>query len=147
MSVHYDCAVAAHAAIQGLSLTGLASASVYLQKVPLLSNEKAMPACTVSTYLPETMANRGTNVRDDVGYPVTVKFFYRNEQGLTSNHARITKWREAVAKAFRNQRLAGVSSVATCEVQPMLAFGPGGFSSGYDDSGLTLRFLSREVRG
>lgn len=147
-STHYHCASSVQAAIQALDLTGIADADILLQKVPLDRTDDA-PSCTVSTWMAETMVStQGTNVRDDVGYPVTVKFRAGNGGDLTSNHARMLEWRQTVAKYFRNQRLSGVDEIYTCRVEPAPVFAPGPFlSKAIDESAFVLRFMSREARG
>lgn len=154
-SVHYQCLLAAQARIQGLSLSGIASASIRVQKVPVASADLwgatktyAFPGIILSPLGTERMnPMAGTNVRDDVGYPVVVSIFDADNQSVTANHNKYLLWRQKIARAFRNQRLPGVSEIiyATVETGPILD--PAQWMQNRFHSAMTLRFTSREIRG
>ena len=144
-SLYYQCALAVVDQIQDLALTNIGN-NVVLQKVPL-ARGLTMPGCTVSTWKADSMPiTQGSNLSDDVSYPVTVTLFARNERSVTSNHARMLTWRNQIASYFRNQPLTGVPEVATCVVEPGQIFARNEFESGVDKSELTLRFYTRELR-
>ena len=148
-SVHYQCAIAVRDEIRTLKMPGLPDAQVIAQKLPWHEGED-LPACIVSTWQPETMApSKGTNLRDDIGYPVHVSFVSvgGRQEALTYKHPRMLLWRQQVARHFRNQRLTGVSEIWQCLIEPANTFLPAEFLRNVDHSQLTVRCMSREHRG
>lgn len=51
----------------------------------------------------------GTNIRDDIEYVVMVQIVDKDNDTETLNIRSYLKWQEQIAKAFRNQRVPGVS--------------------------------------
>lgn len=146
-SVHYQCALAVQSTIRSMDLDSLADANVLVQKLPVYRGD-GLPVVTLSTHMPETMRpGAGTNIRDDVGYPVHVSLVAEGKQNLTNNHARNLLWRQRILRAFRHQRLAGVDGVWTCLVEPGPTVDASWFPAGRDVSSFVLRFINREVRG
>lgn len=152
-SVHYQCLVAAQARIRGLELPGIADDSVLTRKLPLDRQigpdfKPKLPCVLLTPMGVEQMNPRaGTNVRDDVGYPVLCSILSADNQKLELTDDRELKWRERIARAFRNQRLPGVSEVYTTVVEPTSIIVPDGWLKNVWAQGLILRFISREVRG
>lgn len=148
-SVHYQCALATQTAIRNLALTGVDSDDVVVQKLPWdQKNTGTYPKIVIATAGTESMARgAGTNIRDDVGYPVIVSIFDRDEETLTSNHSRNLLWRQSIARAMRNQSVSGVTEVFDCILEPGAIVDPGWFNQNTYHSTFVLRFLSREVRG
>lgn len=150
-AVLYRCLTAARSRIQGLSLSGIANVSVVIRTAPLdrhfHSGDVALPGVVLAPVLSEQMsAAAGTNLRDDVGYPIGVFILAADNQTLTPVAAQY-KWREQIARAFRNQKLPGVSEVWSCVVEPAAITEPGAWNRNLYVSALILRFFAREVRG
>lgn len=145
--IHDQCARAAQALIQGLSLSGVSSSSVIVRKFPYHDAKiDPLPCIVISTHLP-TQHVASTNLSDDILYPVTVSFVSASNADKTINQERMLSWREAVRKAFHQKRLAGVSSVWNCQIPSSQPFDPAWFIGGMRDvSPLTLNFISREQR-
>jgi hypothetical protein len=153
-SVHERCLLAVQTGIQSLDLRGLLSASVVVQELPwardfLGANPKhALPGVIVSPWGSEQMdASQGTNLKDDVEYPVCISIVAANDQRLTAHLGRYLLWRQCMSRAFRNQPLSGVDEVLTCLVEPGQVVLPDAFLRGLYHSALLLRFVSRESRG
>lgn len=150
-AVLYRCLTGARSRIQGLALSGVANASVVIREVPnaryLQAGDVALPAVVIAPVLGEQMnPAAGTNVRDDVGYPVGVFLVAASNQNLDPV-ALNYKWREQIARAFRNQKLPGVTEVWGCAVEPSAITDPGAWEKNHFVSAMVLRFASREVRG
>lgn len=151
-AVLYRCLTGVRSRIQGLSLSGIASTSVLIREVPsdryFKSGDIALPGVVIAPVLGEQMNPLlGTNIRDDVGYPIGVFIVAASNQNLTPAAGNY-KWREQIARAFRNQRLPGVSEVWNCQVEPSAITDPGAWErANLFVSAMTLRFFSREVRG
>lgn len=156
LAVHYQCLVATQARIQGLSLSGIANGSILVQKVPVAPSDLwgaspktyQFPGILITPLGSERMAaDEGTNVRDDVGYPVVVSILDADNRHATANHARNLLWRQKIARAFRNQRLPGVSEIIRAVIEPGPVIDIAKWGENYFHSALTIRFTSREVRG
>lgn len=154
MSVHFDILTQVKNCIQALTLNGLDVANVKVVKIPwatrIFGEERSLtyPGILISPLGVEAMnATAGTNASDDVGYPVLVSIFAADQQDFEANLEDYLKWRETIARAFRNQRLDGVSGVYTCIVEPGQVMQPEAFVRNTWQSTLTLRFFSRETRG
>lgn len=142
--------VAAQSRIRSLSLTDVANASVIIQKKPANRKFAASdyPAVVIAPLGPESMiATSATNKHDDVGYPVAAIVVDNDNQDQTANRDRNLLHRERIAKAFRNQRLPGVSEVYTCQIEPGNIIDPSWFDAGVSISSMVLRFFARENRG
>lgn len=87
--------------------------------------------------------------KDDIGHPVAVCFFDKQNQDYKANLNRNTLWRQKVLSYFRYQRLAGVSPDIVYNVLP--SAGPiideGWFRQNYYFSALYFRCVSRTTRG
>jgi hypothetical protein len=90
----------------------------------------------------------GTNVRDDVEYPIQVIFLDVSDMRDNAPVERWDLWKERSERAFRNQRIAGVSEVIKCTVEPSVTMAES-LPPIYQKArfSFTLRFTSREVRG
>ena len=71
--------------------------------------------------------NRGTNIRDDVHYPVMVTILAADNQDLTTNQEQYLKWREQINRAFRNQGLSAVPEIYNVQVSPGPITSPNAF--------------------
>lgn len=132
-SVHKALAEKAASVIRGLlgsAIVGPASNSVRVRKVPYTDDfgsidpntlaiegtkKYSFPAILVCYYDLETLDPlAGTNVRDEIGYPITVAFYSPNNAAgkVASEDGDDTflRWREAVERTFAHLR--GVTSTA-----------------------------------
>ncbi len=146
---------AAQARIQTLSLSGVPSGNVLVRKVLTDRDVGAgktyqFPVIQLAPGPRESMnPTLGTTERDDVSYPVLVAMIDPDPQhNHTTNRARNLLWREKIAKAFRNQKLAGLTEIYTCAVEPSSIIHPANWlESALYTSFLVIRFTSRETRG
>jgi hypothetical protein len=150
-AVLYRCLTAVQARIQGLGLSGIANASVVIRQAPLdrhfKSGDLVLPGVVLAPVLTEQMnTTAGTNTRDDVGYPIGCFILAAGNQAIAPTAAHY-KWREQIARAFRNQKLPGVSEVWSCVVEPAAINDPGAWERNLYVSAMVLRFFAREVRG
>lgn len=155
-SVHYRCLLAAQSRIQGLTLSGIANGSILVQKVPMAldalwgASPKTyqFPGIILSPLGSEKFSHEeGSNYRDTVGYPVVVAIFDADNRSLTANHAKYLLWRQKIERAFRNQRLPGVTEIERAFIEPGPILDLGHWFANRFHSALTIRFKSYEVRG
>jgi hypothetical protein len=151
-SIHARCLAAAQARIRLLALEGLENESVVIEKVPAGRNLAAgvgLPAVVLSPHRAAMPAAAGTNSQDDVHYDVLVAIFDRDNQepSLVANLDRHLLWRQQIARAFRNQRLAGVPEIINAEVEPAEGLLDEAWKRELMASAVLLRFTSREARG
>ena len=136
--------------LKALPLGGIAEDSIILRKIP--TNREfdrgllTLPGIIVSPWRGESETG-GTNLRDDVVYPVIVDLVQKSNEDQEENLPRFLLWRERILKAFRHQRLSGVDEVMTCSVEVLSVFNTSVFAKGYDHSAIVLKFTSRELRG
>jgi hypothetical protein len=140
--------------IQGLALDGVANANIVIRKVAWdrdtgSGKAYAYPSIQLSPGVRETINSlAGTNDKDDIGYPVLVSILDLDNQNQTTNRARNLLWREKIVKAFRNQRLPGVTEVFNCVVEPnAVVHAENWLNQNLWTSFVVLRFTSREARG
>lgn len=144
----------AQTAIRALSLTGLASANVLIQKVPsILKKDLAATTpvpCVIIAPIPEGMdPNKGTNVRDDVDYNCQILMVQKSAHDQSTNFDRLLLWRESIRRKLMNSRFTVASTVTTIMrgvILPGPVFDSDSFSEGFDVSGLRLQVTSRETR-
>lgn len=161
-STHERCIDAVIRTIKNLDLEDLHTASILKSKVPVTrrfqlktgeTGRVELPGVLVAPWGAEQISpQQGTNLRDDIGYPVVVVLIQSNtrtnvEQDQSIDLSRIMLWRQTIIKAFRNQPLSGVRSVMTCTVEPQSVIGLESFFRGFDVSSVVFRFFSRETRG
>jgi hypothetical protein len=91
----------------------------------------------------------GTTSQDDVYYPMlaTIVEADNQEPTFTANLARRELWFERIARAFRNQRLAGVSEVVLITVEPSDIVDRSAWGQQLLVSAMNLKFHTREPRG
>lgn len=152
-SVHYRCMTAAQSRIQGLLLDGISNSDIIVRKMGTDRNIGVefitrYPAIILSSNgIEDQPPNAGTNIRDDVGYPVICSVIAKDQVELEKNHEKYLKWREQINRAFRGQRLPGVSEIYIGRVQPAQIADIPSWLAGKFHTSLILRFYSREVRG
>lgn len=87
------------------------------------------------------------NNRDDIGHPVRVLILDRKGRFDNTDMAKYERWRQAIWRAFHNQRLAGVIESVICKVEPYaVAEHEKGKYQGLR-VGLLIRCRTRELRG
>jgi hypothetical protein len=151
--VLYRCLLATQARIQGLALAGLPGTNILVRKIAgdrdLGSGPQPLPAVQIGPVTNEQMnAAEATNLRDTIVYPVLVAILAADNQDLVANFAQYLGWRQAIARAFRNQSLVGVDEVYQCEIRPGEIISPDAFfRKNLFCSALVLNFLAREPRG
>lgn len=140
-------------AIQALALTGVSSTNVLIQKIPRDSSSDVpaasqMPLILISPVGAESIdPTGGTNIRDQVVYPIQVLMLDRDDQSQTSNYDRYLLWRETIRQRFTNCRLSGVSEVVRVRVEASDILNPPAWTKGYFLGGLRIMVTSREERG
>lgn len=147
-AVHERCLDAVQARIQGLALSGIPSAQVYVRKVPW-TRETTFPCVQIAPIGAEKIPRAGgTNLRDDIEYPVLVVIVDKDDQKQQTNRDRDLLWRQRIIKAFRNQRLPGVSEVHQCVVEPQAINPPKDWiEQSAWVSAVRFNFVTREARG
>lgn len=151
-SVHYRCLDAVRARILLCNLEDLADASVVIRQLPsdrgFDDGTYDLPGIVISQIGVENQSpSEGTNIRDDVQYPVTITILAGGNQDLVTNQEKYLKWREQINRALRNQRLTGVDEVYKVTVTPGPITSPNAAWNNYYHSQLIIRCVSREVRG
>lgn len=96
--------------------------------------------------VPDTYVG-GNNIRDDVSYPFQVCFQDRTDARSQTNVAKWDLWREKAERAFRNQRLPGVTENWSCILEPTMVLQEIPKVYQHVVSSFTVRVVSREVRG
>ena len=137
------------AEIRALNLTDIPDSHIYLQKVPttrdFTSND--FPAILITPMgVPKINPQEGTNLRDQIEYPIGVFMVDNDNQNQTINRDKYLTWYEQIMKKFRTPRLAGVSSIVNSFVAPGAVVDQDWFQVGEYHAGLTLWFISWETR-
>ena len=141
------CLTGVQSRIQSLTLLDIPNANVVIHKAAEES-KVPKPAVIISPAGPETMVpTAGTNVRDDIFYPVFVGIVAADNRDQTTNRAKYLKWREQIARAHRNQHLPGVTEVYTMQIQTRDIVSPTWFANNLFVSAMVIQCVSREVRG
>lgn len=148
LSVYERILQAVHADIAGAILDGINSRDVVLQTSPDKISRRMI---IVAPTEPERMlagAKQGTNIRDDIDYPVTVAHIDpANRSQTQENRDRWLSWRQDVSRLFRRQHLTGVPEVRDCMVNYRNAVDTNAwFKANLCVGALVLNFTAREVR-
>ncbi len=156
--VHWQCLEGVQAVVQSMSLAGVANTSIVVRKLAADRILGALKAGTLGVPLPAVIllpdteqqdAAQGNNSLDDIVYPVLAMLIMvdNQEPTLAANLPTVLQWRERLNRAFRQQRLAGVSTIIDATVEPHTIVDPQGWAAGYFVSALCIKFTSREPRG
>jgi len=153
MSVFYDILGAVQTAIRGLSLTGVSSSNVVLLKVAA-EHKKDLPDTKYPAVLvaPSASATEkvlpGTNLRNDIVYPVTVWMVDNDNQSQSSNFDRDLIWRQKILRKFQSNISAftSITTVFDSNTQPLTIVDAPAWSKGLWISGLIINVSSRESR-
>jgi hypothetical protein len=109
-SILYQAMAAAQTKIQGLSLTGLDSTDIVLQKVLVQRDGTALP-CIILAPGPSIPQSRGTNLRDDWVRNIQVGIFAADNQDASSASLdNYLLWQEQIEHAFISQPLTITST-------------------------------------
>lgn len=144
-SVYRRILLAVQAKIRLLALSGIAQENVTVRSI---ATEQGVtyPAAIIVPQRPVTNPRGGVLGADDVQYGVIVVLLAADNHAA-DNTATYTDWLERISRAFRNQRLAGVSEVHSCEVSPGDAIDRQGWDNQRFVGLQILKFISREPRG
>jgi len=151
-SILFDILDAVRAGIQTLALPGLAAANVVVQKVP---GDRAQdlpalqfPCVLIAPHGSETTDPlAGTNLRDDVVYPVRVTILAADGGDQQFGFRQYLGWRETIRRAFHNQRL-DADLCFNVQVQPLAIVDKSAWSDRQlFASAVVLNCFSREARG
>ena len=141
--------VAVKSQIEDLALTGIVDASIYIQKVPTTRDftSSDFPAVIISPIgSPKLNTQGGTNLRDEIEYPIGIFIVDNDNQNQTSDRDQYFLWNERITKSFRTPRLTGVTSIVNSFVSPGVSVHPDWIKTGQYQSGLTVSFISWESR-
>ncbi len=150
-SLYMRCLLATQATIQSLSLAGISTDNIVLQKVPwardFTQGLREFPGILVTPSGAESMPiTAGTNQSDEVVYPVQVTILAADNAKLSEMIGTYLLWREAIAQAFRHRRLDGVNEVYDCWLQPQHVVALDASTKGLFQSSMVLQFVARELR-
>ncbi|MGQ0637319.1 MAG: hypothetical protein ACT4QC_22150 [Planctomycetaceae bacterium] len=143
---------AIRADVQALDLPGLSAANVVVQKV---AGDRAAdlpaakhPCILIAPSGAESLdAAAGTNLRDDVVYPVRVTIVAPDSRNQEERLQQYLGWRETIRRSFHNQRLTA-SLCFTVRVQPLEIVDRSAWSDkSLFVSSLVLHCYAREPRG
>ena len=137
-----------HASIVAIGLTGILDASIRIRKIPVEEPAWSFPYVMVYPISSETMnPDAGTNQSDDIGYPIGVTMVAAdNMDPSDTNLAKYLKWREDIARTFRNQRISGVAESIRSWIEPGLIREPPAWLHNRWNSRLVVRAICREPR-
>ena len=149
--VYARCLSAVFARVQSLGLGGIAAESIVLREVPwardFTQGVLDLPGIVITPEGAESASiSAGTNRRDDIGYPILVTLLAADNEQSVDNLRAVLRWREVIARAFRQQRLSDVDEVIACQVENRPVIGAEAYQKGMLQSALLLRFISREPR-
>jgi len=137
-STHKDILDAVQTAIDALSLTDCEEVAV--RAVPKDGGE-FYHGITVSPVAEQEFA--GTNTREDIGYGVQITMVVANDVDPTEGDL-LTTWRQTIRKKFIHQKIASITTVTTCLVEPGPVYA--NTPEHLDISTMIIRVISRETR-
>jgi hypothetical protein len=152
VSILHDVLLAIQSAIQGRQLPGLSAGNVVVQKVAAHRSPDLpmvdLPCILISPHGAETTDPlAGTNLRDDIVYPVRVTILAADAGDQQFGFRQYLGWREAIRRLFHNQRLA-TTGCFTVHVQPLPIVDAGVWTERHlFSSAVVLNCFSRESRG
>lgn len=135
--------------VRALNLTDIVDSHIHLQKVPTTRDFQSadFPAILIAPMgAPKLNPQAGTNLRDQIEYPVGVFMVDNDNQNQTINRDKYLTWYETIAKKFRTPRLTSVDSVVNSYVAPGAVVDQDWFQVGEYHAGMTLWFISWETR-
>lgn len=115
VSNHYDLLTSVKSIIDGLSLSGLTGGTVIQEVATYQDGDQTLPFISISPYGPEKLSNEfGSNVRDEVGYPVLVAIIAKPD--VNSLETRLG-WRQTMRRNLNNHQLSDGQNY-NLEVEP-----------------------------
>jgi len=135
-AIHYQCCEAIQAFIQALSLTGISSSNVKIQKLP--RNRDGMAVGCYITPLRESREPVDTG-RDEISYRIQLTLVQASDGDLTSNLAAELLWRQRITLGLSEKALSGVAEIHSVLVDPGPVVIPSAFLQQYDISTILLR--------
>lgn len=99
------------------------------------------PGITISQM--EEREYRGTNERDDIGYPIQITMVVNNDVD-PSEDDRFADWRQQIRKKFIHQKLSAVSTISTCQIEHGPVYAK--TQEHLDIGTMVLVFINREAR-
>lgn len=154
-SVLEDILQAVKTGITGLSLSGLSSSNVLVQKVPSI-RPADLPAATSGPFVvvaplgaEQIDPAAGTNLRDDKVYPIIAAIVAVDSQSQSANRDTYLTWRQTIIRKFNHNLTAfsGVSTVINSVVQPQAIVDPDAFfGRNVFVSAMLVQVTSREPR-
>jgi len=134
--------------IEDLQLDGIGAGEIKVRKFPWDDTHPPLKGITISW--DDEVEGKGTNCRDDIGYPIVVTFVQGTGKGWSDDMSRITFWRETVRRRFLNARLEDVSATGvhplTCKVRHGKPELPDKYKSNFDVSQIVIVAWFREPR-
>ena len=150
-SVYMQILEAVQSELKTLALSGITDQDIILLKV--LTDRDSMlptlPGIIIAPFGAQTSnATSGTNIRDEIGYPVAVVTLQKGNQDQLANFDRSLNWNRLIRRHFIHQRLTGVIEVNRTTVEPKDAFDPGAWKNlNLDVNATVYRFWTWETRG
>jgi hypothetical protein len=139
---------AVHSQISSAGLAGLKSNDVVLQTVPDQVTRRMIIVASIDPESELTGARQGSNVRDDIVYPITIAHVDVGNRAQTAEvRNRTNRWRQDIRRLFSRQQLTGVSEVRDCTVSYRTsADTTAWFKNNLLLGSMALVFTTREVR-
>jgi hypothetical protein len=150
-ATHNQCLIAVVARLKLIGLDGINNDDIVDKTLPTDrgTNFQLNGTTTIVVSPPGTEGQSdgaGTNVRDDIVYPVTITILRADNQSEVKRPQGLL-WRQQINKAFRQQHLPGVPCVYRVRISPGPIVDQRAFWSGRYHSSFILRCTSREGRG
>ncbi len=152
-AVLYDILTAVQTGVVALSLSGVANANILVMKVPSDLDRDfpatKFPAVIIAPYGPEILNPAdGTNLRDDILYPVLVAILAADNGDQAANFNDYLTWRQQIRHAFHNTNLGTNGALAyNVQVVPQdIVDRSAWFERNLFASGMVLHCYSREPR-
>ena len=136
------------AVIQNLTLTGLPPQNVLIRMLPKAEEEvDPLPqVAIVPSEKPEIIADAGFENQVDVTYEVQVVIIAANNHDFATNLPTYLLWREQVRRAFQPQKLLGISTIWSVDLDMEPPLDREMLNKQYAYSGMGIKFVNREVR-
>lgn len=152
VAIHFACLTAVQARLRLCDLDGIDNEDIVIRKLPSDrgTSFEVNGESTIIISPPGVEGqsdSAGTNLRDDIEYPVIVTILRADNQDLESDLNLGLLWREKINQAFRQQRLPGVPSVYKVRIQPGPVTDQAAFWNNRYHSSFIIRPVSREGRG
>lgn len=151
-SVYYRVLEAVVARLQSLSLSGISSSDIKLQKIPWNGKDAISKGIIVSPL--RDLGAATSNLSDDNIYQVQITFLRKNSLDLVTGLSTELLWRQTAQNAFdvtpyvdAPTMLSGVPEAFEADCEPSVVIDPTLFGLGWDVQALVLRVTCRETRG